>query len=81
MSHFEAKPILTQSQLLVLCPSCLHEVHPIEFCECDDCGSLFCGKASNGCKAVCLCDSYGIPYNDDQYVAVPDEAEIRKQAS
>jgi hypothetical protein len=72
MSHFEAKTILTQSSIqqlislhVVTCPSCHNDVQVEVLCECANCGALFCGMASNGCKAICPCDEYGTPYDDD----------------
>lgn len=40
----------------VRCKSCRHLVNILEMSECTVCSSLFCGRASNDCKAVCDCD-------------------------
>jgi len=55
----------TIESLIAVCPSCHHEVLVDALCECFICGGVFCGKASNDCKARCLCDLYGEPYDDD----------------
>ena len=77
MPHLEATEILSQSHVFVLCPSCRNTVHSDRMLsECADCGTHYCGLASNDCKAICPnhCDDVHDKFGANVVAPVHDDA-------
>src|SRR5947207_2176340 len=71
------------SSHFVVCPSCKHDVEALPsskndayveaFCECGDCGSLYCGRASNDCQHKCPLDEVTTKDGDAVIVEAYDD--------